>query len=116
MLLSIILSCRARAGCRGGNPGCRGRARQAAAEAQVQPQPPQAVEAEAGQPAGTAEPVAGPDNWTWRVQVTADPLARGPYKVYRYITRKADGVRSIHCLMVKDQGHVIIGSEYEGGF
>jgi hypothetical protein len=81
----------------------------------VQPQP-QAVEAEAGQPAGTAEPVAGPDNWTWRVQVSADPLARGPYKVYRYITRKADGVRSIHCLMVKYQGQVIIGSEYEGDF
>jgi hypothetical protein len=85
------------------------------AEAQVQPQP-QVVDTAAGQPAGTVEPVAGPDNWTWRVQAAADPLARGPYKVYRYITRKADGLRSMYCLMVKDHGQVVVGSEYEGDF
>jgi hypothetical protein len=87
------------------------------AEPQVEAQPqPQVVDTVAGQPAGTVEPVAGPDNWTWRVQAGADPLARGPYTVYRYITRKADGLRSMFCLMVKDHGQVVMGSEYEGDF
>jgi hypothetical protein len=64
------------------------------------------VDTAVGQPAGTVEPVAGPDNWTWRVHAGADPLARGPYKVYMYITRKANGLRSIYCLMVKDHGRM----------
>jgi hypothetical protein len=88
---------------------------QAEPQAEAQPQP-QAVDTAAGQSAGTVEPVAGPDNWTWRVQAGADPLARGPYTVYRYITRKADGLRSMFCLMVKDHGQVVVGSEYEGDF
>jgi hypothetical protein len=88
---------------------------QAQPQAEAQPQP-QAVDTAAGQSAGTVEPVAGPDNWTWRVQAGADPLARGPYTVYRYITRKADGLRSMFCLMVKDHGQVVVGSEYEGDF
>jgi hypothetical protein len=88
---------------------------QAEPQAAAQPQP-HAVETATGQSAGTIEPVAGPDNWTRRVQVGADPLTRGPYNVHMYITWKTCGLRSMFCLMVKDRGRIVVGSEYEGDF